>query len=709
MPASRTPLFVFAVAALATFTPCAFADAPPASAHAAPENARVEQILAQRAAVKDIPAVALSHDGRHLAWIVSHEGKTELMLGAWNGQNAHAVAIPDGCRETGIRWAPRWNELAVLTRCKIDPTNTKPMHGAIWTVDVSAGSALKKVADIEGFASGMQWSRDAKQILFLFVPGATRLPEATASGNPRVGVIGEADIEVQHVASLAVAGGTPTVLTPKDLYVYEFRTSSVGNRIAYTAAKPPGDDNWWTAKLYTQDARAGAAPKLIVDPATVTGSLHGLQIALPRWSRDDARILFIGGLMSDRGATGGDIYAVPAAGGAPVNLTPGVKVTPSWFTFLDRRSLLVTQRASGTAQVTEYTLFASNARQTRLWFTAPGEIGDGRAALAVSLSGTKPRRIAYAANSFDHPPEMHAGVLGTQPPPALTSLNAALTRTWGKAESVSWDSGAFHVQGWLMYPADYDPHKSYPMIVYVHGGPSWATVPGWGTRPTALSEFGYFVLMPNPRGSFGEGEAYAQAIRNQMGYGDLDDILAGVDKVEKMAPVDDHRLGMTGWSYGGFMSMFAPTRTNRFKAVVAGVGISDWQSYYGENQIDQWMIPFFGASLYDDPAAYAKSSAISYIKNTRTPALILVGERDEECPAPQSFEYWHALKALGVPTTLVVYANEGHHIAEKKNQEDILRRMLDWFGNYLSAPGAGRATAGAVRTSRVGAKAVAAE
>jgi dipeptidyl aminopeptidase/acylaminoacyl peptidase len=200
-----------------------------------------------------------------------------------------------------------------------------------------------------------------------------------------------------------------------------------------------------------------------------------------------------------------------------------------------------------------------------------------------------------------------------------------------------------------------------------------------------LSQFGYFVLMPNPRGSFGEGEQYAQAIRNQMGYGDLDDILAGVDKVTKMAPIDDTRLGMMGWSYGGFMSMFAPTRTRRFKAVVAGAGISDWQSYYGQNQIDQWMIPFFGASLYDDPAAYARSSAINYVKNAHTPALIVVGERDEECPAPQSFEYWHALKTLGVPATLVVYANQGHHIANRADEEDIMRRTLDWFGKYLSA------------------------
>ncbi|MGH8183307.1 MAG: S9 family peptidase, partial [Rhodanobacteraceae bacterium] len=553
-------------------------------------------------------------------------------------------------------------------------------------LDVNAGSAPKKVAGLEGYASGMQWSRDGKRIAFLYVPGATRLPEATASGNPRVGVIGGHDVQVERVASVAVAGGNPEILTPNGLYVYEFRLSPIGNRVAYTAALPPGDNNWWTSKLYVQEAKPGSAPDAIVDPGTVKGSLHGLQIALPRWSPDAARILFIGGLMSDRGATGGDIYGVPADGGTPVNLTPGSKVTPSWFRFLAPRSLMVNQIADGKVQVTEYTLAGNNARQTRLWFTVPGYIGDGRAAFAVSVSDNHDtRKIAFSQSGFDAAPEVHSGVLGTQPPPAVTAVNADLKRTWGKAESVEWKSGGFGVQGWLIYPADYNPRKTWPMIVYVHGGPSWANLPNWDSSAAALSEFGYFVLLPNPRGSFGEGEKFAQAVRGQMGYGDLDDILAGVDKVEKIALVDNNRLGMMGWSYGGFMSMFAPTQTDRFKAVVAGAGLSDWKSYYGENQIDGWMIPFFGASVYADPAAYAKSSAINFIKHDHTPALVVVGERDEECPAPQSFEYWHALKTLGVPTTLVVYANQGHHIADHADQVDILRRTLDWFGKYLAA------------------------
>jgi dipeptidyl aminopeptidase/acylaminoacyl peptidase len=228
------------------------------------------------------------------------------------------------------------------------------------------------------------------------------------------------------------------------------------------------------------------------------------------------------------------------------------------------------------------------------------------------------------------------------------------------------------------------------MIVEVHGGPASAVLGRWGGdaggfSATEFSALGYFVLMPNPRGSYGQGEAFTQANRKDFGYGDLRDILAGVDTVLAKYPVDPGRIGITGWSYGGFMTMFAITQTNRFKAAVAGAGISDWLSYYGENSIDLWMIPYFGASVYDDPQVYAKSSAITYIKQAHTPTLAVVGDRDGECPAPQSFEFWHALRDLHVPSELVVYPNEGHGFVDPAHNRDVMERAVDWFARYLPA------------------------
>jgi dipeptidyl aminopeptidase/acylaminoacyl peptidase len=238
-----------------------------------------------------------------------------------------------------------------------------------------------------------------------------------------------------------------------------------------------------------------------------------------------------------------------------------------------------------------------------------------------------------------------------------------------------------------MAPKDFDPAKKYPLIVIVHGGPSSAEWSHWGGNgslsATAFSALGYFVLLPNPRGSFGQGEAFTQANRQDFGYGDLRDILAGVDSVLAHSPVDPDRVGITGWSYGGFMTMFAVTQTNRFKAAVAGAGISNWQSYYGQNAIGEWMKPFFGASVYDDPAVYAKSSAINFIKQAHTPTLVVVGDRDGECPAPQSYEFWHGLRSQHVPTQLVVYPNEGHGFVDPAHRHDVLERAVEWFARYM--------------------------
>jgi dipeptidyl aminopeptidase/acylaminoacyl peptidase len=191
--------------------------------------------------------------------------------------------------------------------------------------------------------------------------------------------------------------------------------------------------------------------------------------------------------------------------------------------------------------------------------------------------------------------------------------------------------------------------------------------------------------MPNPRGSYGSGEAFTRANVKDFGGGDFRDILAGVNESLSVAPIDADRVGITGWSYGGYMTMWAVTQTDRFRAAMAGAGLSNFQSYYGENKIDKWMIPYFGASVYDDPAVYAKSSAINFIKQARTPTLVVVGDRDGECPAPQSYEFWHALRDEHVPTQLVVYPNEGHGFVDPAHRRDVMERAVDWFAKYLPA------------------------
>jgi dipeptidyl aminopeptidase/acylaminoacyl peptidase len=418
-------------------------------------------------------------------------------------------------------------------------------------------------------------------------------------------------------------------------------------------------------------------PLPIVDTTKLSGSLHNLQIAVPRWSPDGRQIAFIGGLMSDQGSTGGDIYLIPSTGGEPQDLTPGRAASVAFIHWLSPKVIGLAEHVGGSTHIASLNAqTGSDAKAVDI--TLPETIWANE--LVMSISTSKTQNVALVRTSFEKSPEVWAGPI--EHLKQITHLNDDLKPLWGKAEDVNWSNEGFKVQGWLLYPANYDPAKKYPLVVYVHGGPSAANTPRWpraGYGGVPFSALGYFVFMPNPRGSFGQGEKFTQANVKDFGYGDLRDTLAGMDFLEKKFPIDKSREGITGWSYGGFMTMFSVTQTTRFKAAVAGAGISDWKSYYGENSIDQWMIPFFGKSVYDDPDIYAKSSAINYIKNAETPTLLVVGDRDGECPAPQSFEFWHALRAQGVKTQLVVYPDEGHHFVNPDHSRDVLERALSWF------------------------------
>jgi dipeptidyl aminopeptidase/acylaminoacyl peptidase len=406
------------------------------------------------------------------------------------------------------------------------------------------------------------------------------------------------------------------------------------------------------------------------------------QLAVPRWSPDGKQIAFIGGLMSDQGFNGGDIFVVSSQGGEPRNVTPARKASPSGLVWQGANELVFTEAVEGGSAIS--TIDVASGETERLW---KGSEGIHHAGNFPNFSVAKDGRTSAVVRSlWEQPPEVWAGPVGNWQ--QLTHVNASQQPHWGKAESVIWNSDGFRAQGWLVYPENFDPGKRYPMVVEIHGGPAGVRTASWPTARfdmSVMAGLGYFVFFPNPRGSYGEGEAFTRANVKDFGHGDLRDVLAGVDTVIKKVPIDENRIGLTGWSYGGFMTMWAVTQTNRFRAAVAGAGIANWKSYYGENSIDEWMIPYFGASVYDDPAVYAKSSAIDFIKQVKTPTLVVVGERDGECPAPQSFEFWHALKTLGVPTQLVVYAGEGHAFHDAKDRLDVLRRTLAWFDQYLGS------------------------
>ncbi|MES2253974.1 MAG: S9 family peptidase [Pseudomonadota bacterium] len=569
------------------------------------------------------------------------------------------------CRYSGLTWSPKGDALVFLAADK---------KASKTTLYRAASGDAQSLTVISGIANTPRFSADGKRIALLATIGARKQTGAIEAGAAQVGEIGASEDE-QRIAVLPASGGALKAISPADTYVYEFSWTPDGKGFAATAAKGNGDNNWWIATLNYVDATTGVS-RVIAAPK--------MQMNMPRVSPDGKSVAFIGGLMSDWGSVGGDVYTVALAGGTPVDVTPGYKGT---FEGLDWRGSNLAATALIGDKAAAVTIDPA-AKAVQVHWSAPVNTSAQtfNGPIAFSADGTI---AATVMQDFTHAEEIARGKL-----PALAPVTRENTKLLASVavESVRWKNDGFDVQGWLVKPVNVTPGK-HPMITIVHGGPSAASRPryiaGGGQHGTGFDFVGpfvakgYFVFYPNPRGSYGQGDAFTRANIRDFGRGDLRDILAGIDAVEKTAPVDDARLGLYGHSYGGWMSMWANTQTRRFKAIVAGAGIANWTSYYGQNGIDKWMIPFFGGSVYDDPVVYRDASPIEFIKQAKTPTLAYVGERDVECPAPQSVEYWHALKTIGTPVKLVIYAGEGHHFRKLTDLEDLRTRVVDWFGLYL--------------------------
>jgi dipeptidyl aminopeptidase/acylaminoacyl peptidase len=638
---------------------------------AGPEPASVLRILQSTVELHD---VALSRDGARVGWVEQvptpdgpspDESIVQILdRTASSATPVRLTAGKDGKAhdEHDLDFSPDGKSLAFLSDA------AQPHQLQLYVADLGSGT-VRQLTTVSGHLSKPRFRPDGREISVLFIEGGADEQGPLKPAARRTGVVDE-QVKEQRLALVPADGSAPLrAVSPADLFLYEYDWRPDGAAVAATGAHGSGDDNWWIAKLFSIDTRTGAA-RVVHSPS--------LQICEPTFSPDGSRIAFIEGLMSDAGANGGDIFVVPADGSSkPRNLTAGLRGTPSTLRWLKPGEILFGLQIEGTSAFASVP--AAGGKPAVLWRGAENVHMDWSVGASFSADGSV---SAAVRESFDRAPEVIAGALGTWQP--VTQRNAALRPVAGAARSLRWKSDAFDVQGWLLTPREPPAlGTKAPMVVIVHGGPASAVRPSWSQTALLLASQGYYVLMPNPRGSFGGGEAFTRANVKDFGYGDLRDIVRGVDAAVRVAPVDPKRVGIYGHSYGGYMTMWAVTRTHRFAAAVASAGIADWQSYYGQNRIDQWMLPYFGKSVYEDPQVYARSSPISFIRNVRTPTLVLHGERDAEVPLPQGYEFWHALKALGVETQLVVYEDEGHRIQRPDHVRDRVERIVGWFDSHL--------------------------
>ncbi len=608
--------------------------------------------------------VAISPDGTRAAWL---EGQGLLSLANLNvpGQSWRLLLGGAVCC---LAWSPNSTHVAYLAH----PAGSTQRQ--LYVIDISSRK-IRKLTSLKGFLSDPKWSPSNNAIATLFVENDLSPSGPLGPVNLGTGVM-STEYHEQRIALVDVASTKVHQVSPADLFVYEYDWSPDGTSLVGTGAQGSGTNNWWSARLYTFGA-SSAEVKEILKPA--------LQIAGPRWSPDGKTISFIGGIMSDADSNGGDLFTVPAAGGEAHNLTPGLKasaIATAWLAH--SQQILFSENIDGLAGVA--TVDASTGKITQLW-SGEEMISTGGWAIALS-SDREGKDTALIRSSFEHAPEVYAGAIGSWK--QLTHGNEDTKPSWGRVKSIHWTSDQFSVQGWLVFPKVYDPQAKYPMIVSVHGGPAAASTAGWPggfDSDAVMSSLGYFVFYPNYRGSFGQGEAFTAANIKDYGYGDFRDILSGVTEVGRGYPIDPARIGISGWSYGGYLSMWAVTQTDRFRVAVAGGGISNWQSYFGQCITQQSMIPYFIAPPYQDADVYLRSSPITFVKNARTPLLMIAGASDGEVPASQSFEFWRGLQWYDVPTQFVLYPDEGHVLTNPEHIRDLSQRKIAWFARYMQPAG----------------------
>ncbi|HWJ48968.1 MAG TPA: S9 family peptidase [Candidatus Udaeobacter sp.] len=618
---------------------------------------RAAAVLDSMPHAKSISQAAISPDGTQIAYIVGGE----ISIIPASGGTTRTISVEGKLSARDVAWSPDSKQIVFLADLPGDVPAAQ-----LWTAALD-GSAPVKRADLKGYAAAPSFSPDNSKLALLFIEGIPRIAGPLQPMLPLAGVIDDKIYE-QRLTTIDLSTNTLTAITPPDVYVYEYDWTPDSQGWAAIAAHGSGDANWYVAHLYHVDARSHDMHEIYVPKR---------QIAEPHVSPDGKQVAFIEGLMSDEGSVGGEIFTVPLTGGTVRNLTPKINSSPSTLIWTSADRIVFGENVDGKSGFASVSV--SGGAVQKIW--AGEESVGAQSSLndAVSRDGSVSAVIRQSPSA---PPELWAGPIGNWK--QLTTLNAGIKPAWGEMVNFHWTNGKLGLEGWLMLPVNYTPGQKYPLVVNVHGGPSAACRAHWDAQIMGpQSAMGYFAFCPNPRGSYGQGEAFTQGNVKDFGGGDFRDIMAGVDAISKQYPIDLRRLGIRGHSYGGYMTMWAETQTHRFAAAVAGAGLSNWLSYYGVNEIDEWMIPFFGASVYDDPAVYAKSDPMHFVKNVKTPTLILVGDRDGEVPVEQSIEWWHALKTLHVPVKFVVYPNEGHVFVKPADWHDYFLRSLEWFDEWF--------------------------
>jgi len=585
------------------------------------------------------------------------------------------------------RWSPDGRHIAFLSDRQGGKMNIHVLR--------ADGGEAWPLTDAEKGVQAFAWSPDGTRLAFTMVApdSAEKKAAKKAKNDP---LLWDNDHERAQLWVLPFAVGdeprpSAQPVTPPDRHVTGFDWSPDGQTLIIHDQAIPGDDHWPEARLAAVDVaeRPGKAPgpeaPAMPDLAARRRDLGRVGCIMPacpvrgRWAASAVGVEPVSWAFSNR------VALFPLEGGEPKTLAPTPDGTP-WLVgwSADGASLYILEN-SGVSSTIYALPVDGGAPQIRVG-------GQGYLSLArLSRNDV----LAFVAQDLDQP--NHICVLR----PGQSSWQKVVTPIipdWPaeavpRSEVIRWTStDGVEIEGLLTFPLHYQEGLSYPTVVMVHGGPMGVYSRTYDAAsnlyPIAgFAERGYAILRANPRGSGGYGPAFRASNKEDWGGGDYRDIMAGVDYLIARGIADPQRLGIMGWSYGGYMTSWAITQTPRFRAASVGAGVTNLISMTGTTDITGFLPDYFGGEYWDVLSVFVQHSPMLQIKGVTTPTLILHGERDRRVPLGQGLELYTAIKRQGVPVEMVIYPRQDHGPTEPRLIMDIMERNIAWFDRWLLQDG----------------------